>query len=105
MTYNFPSHINGDSFDGVRFSTNINGSPINLTNATIEMTVYAGSEIAVFSTTNGKLTIINPPTSGIFEFDKQIVHFNTTGTFNYKIVYKTDAYKTYVTGTWTITQA
>ena len=102
--YTFPNHVNGDTFDGVQFSTTVNGSPLDLTSASIVMLVEDLNTNIEFSTTNGKLSIIDPSASGIFEFNKQVVGFNSYGSHNYEITFylPNGDIKTYISGTWNI---
>ena len=106
MNYDFLDHVNGDTFDGVKFAITVNGSPLDLTGASVEMNMYleVGSRPIVFSTQNGKLEITNPPTDGLLEFKKQIVAVPTLAKYFYQMVYtlQDGTVKTYLEGSWTI---
>lgn len=104
--FNFSPAINSDTFDGVSFTMSKNGSPMDLTSASITMNVNANGVNVPFSTLNGKLNITSA-SSGIFEFSKQIVEFNSFGTFPYEMIFQfpNGDIKTYITGTWTITRS
>lgn len=106
MTYDFPTHVDGDTFDGVRFTVKANGSPVDLTDATIDMNMEVLSSIRTFSTSGSQLAIQTPPTDGIFEFSKQIVSVGVFGTFPYEIIFylRNGDVKTYLKGNWTITR-
>jgi hypothetical protein len=106
MNYDFPNHVNGDTFDGVKFAITVNGSPLDLTGASVEMNMYVadGERPVIFSTNNGKLTITDPPTSGLLEFNRQVVSVPTLATYFYQMVYtlRDGTVKTYLEGNWTI---
>jgi hypothetical protein len=106
MNYNFLDHVNGDTFDGVKFTITVNGSPLDLTGASVVMNMYLadGETPKVFSTDNGQLAIVNPSTDGIVEFKKQVVSVATPATYFYQIVYtlQNGDIKTFVEGSWTI---
>lgn len=73
-TYNFKTY-RGDTFDGVEFQINVNGSPLNLTGATLLMviktTANAPTVSATLTETTG-LTITNA-LQGKFVIDEQIL--------------------------------
>ncbi len=104
MKYNLPTYVNKNTFDGVRIRVKVNRQAIDLTNAVIDMIVQIPGSPMLLSTTNNKISIINPPTDGIMEINKQILSFPRFGTFPYEITYRLSngTVKTYVTGTWTI---
>lgn len=107
MTYDFPEAILGDTFDGIKFTMSLNGSPLDLTGASIIMTLMVGCDSIVYSTENGCLTITDPPTLGTFEFNRQLILINAYGVFNYEITFylSNGDIKTYLSGTWTIVRA
>jgi hypothetical protein len=110
--YNFPDHENGNTFDGLNFEVLIGGVAKSLVGASIVMTC----DSMVFSTTGGHL-VINDGAAGKFQFAKQIVTFPQvrsaypayivqSNTYNYEITitYSDGDVKTYIEGTWTITE-
>lgn len=107
-TYNLPNHIKGDTFPGVSFTITVNGSPLDLTNATVRLYLRNKYKILKhrFSTdvAIGGMTITDP-TNGIVRLDEQIVDV-AAGTYNYdlEITLVTGEVYTYVNGTWTILQ-
>ena len=106
--YTIQEAVSGDTFKGVRFSVVINGSPLDLTGSTIIMEVFTSHNTStIFSNEvdNAKISVINPPTAGIFELNKQIITL-PVGIWNYEIRFTlSDGTKsTYVSGTWTISE-
>ena len=98
--------VNGDTFLGFQLTVLVNGTPLNLTSASIIMTVDVNGTPVVFSTGNGKL-VITDATHGIFEFSKQIVDFWSYGNFPYEMTFRLSNgdVKTYINGSWTITRS
>ena len=107
MEYTIPTAIKDDTFDGVRWTINVNNAPLDLTGALIEMRITVCKKIVLFSTQTGneKLKIIAPPTSGIFELSKHIISLST-GNYPYEMVFtlQDGTVKTYFHGTWLITE-
>lgn len=111
--YNFPTHVRGDTVEKISFTVSVNGSPLNLTGATIEMylrkdanrTLSDGLLLTTFTTVDsGGLTVASA-VDGEFDFDKQIVDV-IPGTHNYdiEITLSDLSVYTYISGEWTITQ-
>lgn len=107
MNYRMPDAISGDTFDGVRWTVLVNGSPLDLTSALITMNIKVHKKITVFSTAidNAKLQIVNPPTSGIFELPRQIITLSP-GNYSYETIFYLSGglVKTYLSGNWLITE-
>ena len=101
--YQFPDAVNSSTFEGSQFTMIKNGSPMDLTSASITMNVDANGTNVQFSTMNEKLRITDA-VNGVFEFRKQVVDFWSYGTFPYEIIFKfpNGDIKTYINGTWTI---
>ena len=106
MEYNFQDHINGDTFDGVSITTTLNGTPLDLTGASITMNMYMnrGDSPIVFSTANGKIAIIGDPVDGKIEFKKQVVSVVSPAQYFYQMIFTLSdgTVKTYLEGTWNI---
>lgn len=104
--YNFPNHINGDTFNGIQFEVKVNNTAINLTGATIAMQLresIVGVNPIDFSTTNSKITIVDA-VNGKFKINKQIVQAPICKTYLYDIqitLQNSDNY-TYIKGSWNI---
>jgi hypothetical protein len=100
QTYNIKTHKSGDTFPGVQFQLAINGSNKSLDGAVINMKVG----IKLFSTSNNAIAITDA-SSGIFQFKEQIINLNP-GTYKYTIqfIFPDGKKKTYITGTWVITE-
>ena len=103
--FNFPDTTKDDTFEGVEFVLEENGSPVDLTGASIRMmlklTVGASPALTV-STPSSGLTITNA-SGGVFEFDEQIISVDA-GNYLYDIEV-TDSggdITTYVAGNWVI---
>ena len=112
MTYNFPDHENGNTFNGVQFELLVNDVAKSLVGATIVMT--CGDKI--FSTVTEEIDI-NDGAAGKFQFIKQIVTFPSVAspyppytlpsyTYPYEITitFADGDIKTYIEGTWKITE-
>ena len=109
VTYNFPTIVKGDTFDGILFTIIVNGSPLDLTDAHILMSLKLTSTGAVtqhFSSDNGDgITISSPVTDGKFVIDAQTISFAAaTYRYNIKITLSNGIVKTYVGGSWKILQ-
>lgn len=107
MTYDFPDHIKGDTFEGVQFTVTVNSVALDLTGATIKMQVRKSPTSAVidtYTTTGGHLTITNAA-GGIFTFDEQIISLASAKYYyDIQITLADATVKTYISGYWTITQ-
>ena len=108
MAYNLSDHKKGDTFAGASFTINVNASPLDLTGATIVMTVKRGdcngSTVGTLSSANaGEITITNAA-GGEFQIDEQVIDF-PAGTHYYDIQFtlQDGTIKTYISGNWTIT--
>ena len=106
QTYNFPTHTNNDTFNGVLFEVLVNAVPADLTGATIKMQLKdnSGKSIYEFSTTNNKLEIVDAA-AGKFSFKKQVI---SVSPFRYKydiqITFSNGDKKTWIKGEWTISK-
>jgi hypothetical protein len=106
-SFNFPDTLKGDTFEGVEFTLENNGSPVDLTGSSIEMMVKlvaTGTSALTVSTPSSGLTITDA-SNGVFEFDEQIISIDA-GQYVYDIEV-TDVsgdVLTYVSGTWLICQ-
>lgn len=106
MTYNIHSHRRGDTWDGINsIIINVNGIPINLTNATIKMDFRQDLDAPValtLSTTDNSIMITNamegtitiPPQKIEIPFAKYL--------YDLQVTYSTGVVKTYLSGTWQI---
>ena len=103
--YIMPPANSGDTYEGASFTMSKNGSPMDLTSASIIMNVNANGTNVQFSTNNEKLRITDA-INGVFEFRKQVVDFWSFGTFPYEIIFQftNGDIKTYITGTWTVSR-
>lgn len=89
-TYDFPNHTQGSTFKGVSFEIIINDIPLDLTDATIIMTLdtfnNSKSNVLILSTEleNEKIVILDPPTSGKFRIIPQLINI-AGGLYKYDI--------------------
>ena len=106
MNYNFPDHINHDTFEGVSFTVLVNNIALNLTGASIRMMLrsqkLADTAVLTLSTVDESIVITNAA-AGIFQVKKQIITA-TPATYFYdiEITLSDGTVKTYVEGTWKI---
>ncbi len=108
VNYSIPTHTKGDTFEGVRFTLlNQDGSPVDITNASIEMGVSVDTQTPAFytfSTANDKIDIINGA-NGVFELKEHIVNFDAaTYFYQIKFTFPSGTVKTYIEGFWEITE-
>jgi hypothetical protein len=108
MAYNLRNHKTGDTFDGAEFTISLNASPLDLTGATIETIVKRGDcngqvALTLSTATAGQMTITNA-SGGVFQIDEQIISL-PAATYYYEIKFTLadSSVKTYISGTWTIT--
>lgn len=106
QTYNFPTHTNNDTFNGIEFEVLLNTVAVDLTGATIKMQLKdsSGKSVAEFSTTNSKLEITDA-VAGKFAFKKQIIAVSPFR-YNYdiQITFSNGDKKTWIKGEWTISK-
>jgi hypothetical protein len=105
--YNFPDHVKGDTFDGTLFTIKVNGVPLDLNSAHIDMDLRLeplGVIAKTFSSDTGGIIIYNP-SDGQFTVDPQIVDV-PAGDYYYdiEITLSNGVVKTYVGGRWKILQ-
>ena len=106
MNYNFPDHINHDTFEGVSFTVLVNTVALNLTGASIRMMLrsqkLADTAVLTLSTADEKIIITNTA-AGIFQVKKQIITVApATYFYDIEITLSDGTVKTYVEGTWKI---
>lgn len=106
MTYTIPPHRRGDTWDGINSITiSVNGSPINLTNATVKMEFRQDLDAPValtLSTTDNSIQIINAA-SGIIRIpSKKIEVPFAKYYYDLQVTYPNGVVKTYMDGSWEI---
>lgn len=108
MTYNIPTHISGDTWDGIPFiSFSKNYSAINLSGAYIEMGVkytIASPPVLTLTTANSGITITAPASAGIISIPHALIEI-PPGNYKWylKLVLSSGETKTYLMGSWIIT--
>jgi hypothetical protein len=100
--YNFKDHIKGDTWKNPpSFQIIKNGTPINLTGATIVFRLIDGS--LTLTSTDG--ITITDPTLGKFAFNKRIINIPARVYFyDIQITLSNGDITTYLAGTWEIKQ-
>jgi hypothetical protein len=106
MTYDIPSHRRGDTWDGINSITiNVNGVPINLTNATVKMEFRQDLDAPValtLTTTNSSIMVTNA-VGGIISIPSKKIEVPFAKYFyDLQVTYSTGIVKTYMSGTWEI---
>jgi len=108
-TYNFPTHIKGDTFDGATFNIKVNDVSVDLTGTIITMdlrlTLDGISQKRLTSVGDADITIALPETLGQFSINNQIIDVDA-GKYYYdiQILFPDSTVKTYIRGIWLITQ-
>ena len=104
--YNFPDHIKGDTFVGTQFTIQVNGSPLNLTNVSIEMMLRKSETSPVaLKLTKGSGITVNNAAAGIFSIDEQIIDIPSAKyLYDIEITLPNGEVKTYIGGTFKIIQ-
>lgn len=106
LTYNIPSHLRGDTWDGINsIIITSNNIPLNLTGATVKMEFREDVDAPVvleLSTTNGKITI-STPLSGTISIPETIIDI-PFGKYMYdlQVTLASGYNKTYMKGSWEI---
>ena len=104
VTYDFPDHLSGDTFAGVQFTVNRNGSALDITSAAIVMTVNEVGGIVDYTLSVGSGVTITNGATGTFQVDAQIISWPpTTYRYKIKITLAGGEVHTYLSGGWTIT--
>ena len=108
QSYNFPSHRAGDTFPGVQFTLELNGSPLDLTGAQALMQLRRAPNVrhveAEYALTVSDAAQVGAP-SGVIRFPAQIIDL-PPHTYYYDIELRLadGTVKTYIHGQWPITQ-
>lgn len=106
QTYNFPTHTNNDTFNGIEFEVLLNAVAVDLTGATVKMQLKdaSGKPVSEFSTTNSKLEITDA-VAGKFAFKKQIIAVSPMRyKYDIQITFLNGDRKTWIKGEWTISK-
>lgn len=109
VTYDFPKHRRGNTYDGTVFTVTLNGVARDLTGASIKMSLKTGKDVTAsvldLTTANGKITIDSPNTLGKFRVPPQIITVPPAIYFyDIQITFSDLTVKTYVEGRWQIIQ-
>jgi hypothetical protein len=107
--YNFQDHKKGDTFKGITFRITKNGETLDLTNATIKMSLKKDKSSIVsvldLSTINTKIIILTPATSGAFQIPPQIISVPAaTYYYDIQLTLASGEVSTYIEGSWKILQ-
>ena len=73
--YNFPNQYRGDTFEGIQFTINKNGSPLDLTGASIciQVKINKTDETFVIEWTESDGITITDAVNGVFQIDETII--------------------------------
>jgi hypothetical protein len=107
ITYNFPSHVKGDTYPEQTFVFKLNGVAIDLTGATIKMMLKwtKDDSIAALTLITGSGITITDAATGTWKIDTQVIDIGAG-----KYVYDVQAtladgtIGTYVAGSWEMVQ-
>lgn len=101
------SHTSGDTWRGLSLSLSINGSPMDLTDASIKMQMRKAPAAATveysWSTTDGGITIDNP-LAGTFTVNKKVIAGAGDLHFDIQVTDSLGDVRTMVRGTLPVTQ-
>lgn len=106
-TYNFPTHIKGDTFQGMQFTLSDGVSPIDITGYTIECKFrlqYKNGKLAESLSTTSGITITDA-SNGVFQIDPLVIDWDA-GRYYYDIEF-TDTggiISTYIQGIMVVNQ-
>lgn len=111
MEYKIPDHLKGDTFDGVVFTVSVNSTPLDLTGASLKMTlvkqapqkdIKVKTPVLTLTSPLGGLSLVNGP-AGRFQIDKQIINVPPdVYAYDIQITLSDGTVKTYISGTWKI---
>lgn len=103
-TYNFPDHVKGNTFSGAEFTINVDGTPLDLTSAAVEMVLKVWDnegDNAVLSLN----TSITDASNGVFEIDSQTIDIPAhCYVYDIKITLQSGSVKTYIRGSFNVIQ-
>ena len=107
QTYDLAEHIAGDTWRGIPTITiTRNGSALDLTGASVEMHVkfqIDAPTVALLTTTNNSIIILNPPENGIVQIPPQIINVPPANyIWSLKATLETGEVDTFVSGRWPI---
>jgi len=107
--YNFPSHIKGDTFNGILFTVTINSAPLDLTDAELNMDLRLTPDTPViaehFDSEGNGITIDANPATGNFTFNAQIIDIPADNYYyDIEVTFPSGSVKTYIGGRWNILQ-
>ena len=106
-TYNFPSHIKGDTFLEQPFIYKLNGIAIDLTGGAFKMMLKRSPRysVAALTLSDGAGITITNAASGEWKIDEQIIDIKE-GTYYYDVqfTYSDGQVSTYLKGEFEVTQ-
>jgi hypothetical protein len=108
QTYYFKDIVKGDTFKGLSFAVEVNETPLDLTDAAVDIWFRSGSKTGtiekVLSSNTGGITITDD-VGGVFQIDPFTVNL-AAGTYFYdiQITFPDNTVKTYVDGTMKVIQ-
>jgi hypothetical protein len=105
MTYTITPHKRGDTWDGISsISFNVNGVPINLTNANVAIEFRQNMDypVALRLEVGDGIEIVNPSTGTIRILPRIIQMPPGKYLYDLQIVFSDGTIKTYMSGSWEI---
>ena len=105
-TYNFPDHKKGDTFPGTVFTIVQNSLPVDLTNYTIRMHLRPARASSTLSQNMTSSIEIHDPAAGKFRINPVVIDLPAR-TYYHDIEFTntvTGAIRTWIEGTWNVTQ-
>ena len=106
--YNFKDHTKGDTFKAINFTLDEDGTPVDLTGASIRMMVKLNATDTNFalevSTSSGGM-LITDAANGAFTFEEQIIDIDAAKyVYDIEITDTNGNVNTYIKGSWHILQ-
>lgn len=102
QVYNFPDHIKGDTFGGMKFTVTVNSILLPIESVKMELKI-AENAPAVLTLASGDGITISTASDGVFEVDKQIIDITSMEyLYDIEITTKSGEIHTYINGTWNI---
>jgi hypothetical protein len=99
ITYKFPDHKSGDTFQGVAFTISVNGTPPSLVGATINMKV---GDKTYSNTGRGEIEVTDALNCKFQLKEQRIILPPKTYDVAITILFADGKVKTYIRGTWRI---
>ena len=108
QSYTMPDTVKGNTFVGVEFNLQNNGTAIDITGATIALIAkiwdQEGADAVISLDTTDGITITDA-TEGKFEVDEQVIDVEARCyEYDIKVTFPDSTVRSYIYGNWTIIQ-